>query len=72
DDFTVDNVRLVTQAICSWIVAGEVPGDGLIVGYDRRAQSEVFARAVAQVALANGLRVLLTDKECSSPAVSFA
>lgn len=72
DDFTVDNVRLVTQAICSWIVEGEVPGDGLIVGYDRRSQSEVFAKAVAQVAVANGLRVLLTDKECSSPAVSFA
>lgn len=72
DDFTVENVRLVVQAICDWVRAGEVPGDGLIVGYDRRSQSEWFARAVADVAAANGLRVRLSDRECSSPAVSFA
>jgi phosphomannomutase len=48
-----------------------VPGDGLVVGYDRRAQSEVFARAVARVAAGNGLKVYLSDRECSSPAVSF-
>ncbi len=72
DDFTVDNVRLVTQAVCDWVASGSVPGNGLVVGYDRRAQSEVFARAVAQVAVANGLKVYLSDRECSSPAVSFA
>lgn len=72
DDFTVDNVRLVTQAVCDWVKTGSVPGSGIVVGYDRRAQSEVFARAVAQVAQANGLKVFLSDRECSSPAVSFA
>jgi phosphomannomutase/ADP-glucose pyrophosphorylase len=72
DDFTVDNVRLVTQAICDWVKGGGVPGSGLIVGYDRRAQSEVFAQAVAEVVQGNGLRVWLSDRECSSPAVSFA
>ncbi len=72
DDFTVDNVRLVTQAVCDWLRGGGVPGSGLVVGYDRRAQSEVFAQAVAQVAAANGLPVFLSDRECSSPAVSFA
>lgn len=72
DDFTVDNVRLVTQAVCDWIKGGGAPGCALVVGYDRRSQSEVFARAVAQVAAANGLEVFLSDRECSSPAVSFA
>ncbi len=72
DDFTVDNVRLVTQAVCDWIKTGDLPGDGLVVGYDRRAQSEVFALAVARVARANGFKVYLSDRECSSPAVSFA
>ena len=72
DDFTVDNVRLVTQAVCDWVCAGGAPGRGIVVGYDRRAQSEVFARAVAQVVAANGLEVYLSDRECSSPAVSFA
>jgi phosphomannomutase/NDP-sugar pyrophosphorylase family protein len=75
DDFTVDNVRLVTQAICDWVKSGVLPvgpEGGLIVGYDRRAQSEVFAAAAAQTAAANGLSVRLSDRECSSPAVSFA
>lgn len=72
DDFTVDNVRLVTQAVCDWVKSGNVPGKGLVVGYDRRAQSEVFAQAAAQVAAANDLDVYLSDRECSSPAVSFA
>lgn len=78
DDFTVDNVRLVTQAVCNWVRAdcagarGAGPGGGLVVGYDRRAQSEVFAEAVARVAAANGLKVYLSDRECSSPVVSFA
>lgn len=72
DDFTVDNVRLVTQAVCDWIKGDGVPGSGLVVGYDRRSQSEVFAAAVARVAAANGLPVYLSDRACSSPAVSFA
>lgn len=73
DDFTVDNVRLVTQAICDWIKSGAAgPGSGLVVGYDRRSQSEVFAAAVARVAAGNDLKVFLSDRECSSPAVSFA
>ncbi len=71
DDFTVDNVRLVTQAVCDWIKSGAVPGDGLVIGYDRRAQSEVFAAAAARVAMGNGLDVYLSERECSSPAVSF-
>lgn len=73
DDFTVDNVRLVSQAVCDWVNNSDLPGKGsIIVGYDRRSQSEVFARAVAQVAQANHLKVLLSDRECSSPVVSFA
>ncbi len=72
DDFTVDNVRIVTQAVCNWIKSGAVSGDGLVIGYDRRAQSEWFARAVAQVAVANGVKIYLSDRECTSPAVSFA
>ncbi|MBC8104591.1 MAG: NTP transferase domain-containing protein [Cytophagales bacterium] len=71
DDFTVDNVRLVTQAICDWVKSSTMPGKGVVVGYDRRSQSEVFALAVAQVAQANDLPVYLSDRECSSPAVSF-
>jgi phosphomannomutase/ADP-glucose pyrophosphorylase len=72
DDFTVDNVRLVTQAMCEWVKSGATPGRGIVVGYDRRAQSEVFALAAARVVHANDIPIILSDRECSSPAVSFA
>jgi phosphomannomutase len=73
DDFTVANVKLATQAVCDWILASDdLPEKTLVVGYDRRAQSEVFAQAVAQVAAGNGLNVLLSHRECSSPVVSYA
>jgi phosphomannomutase/NDP-sugar pyrophosphorylase family protein len=72
DDVTVDNVRIVTQSLCDWIAKSKLPGEGVVIGYDRRAQSEVFAQAGARVVTANGLRVLLSDRDCTSPAVSFA
>ncbi len=72
DDVTVDNVRIVTQSLCDWITRSNLPGEGVVIGYDRRAQSEVFAQAAARVVTANGLRVLLSERDCTSPVVSFA
>lgn len=72
DDFTVDNVRLVTQALCDWVKTEAKIGEGVVVGYDRRAQSDVFAQAAARVVQANGLKVLFSERECSSPVVSWA
>ncbi len=74
DEFTVQAVRYVAQAVCDWVKSGSslVPGEGVVVGYDRRAQSEVFGAAVAQVIAGNGINVMLTAKECTSPMVSFA
>ncbi|GAB4461816.1 MAG: hypothetical protein OHK0029_27680 [Armatimonadaceae bacterium] len=72
DDITVDNVRIVTQALCDNILEKRGANQTVVVGYDRRAQSEVFAEAAAQVVVANGLRALLSDRDCPSPVVSFA
>jgi phosphomannomutase len=44
----------------------------MVIGYDCRAQSDVFATAVAQVAIGNGIGVQLSNRPCSSPTVSFA
>ena len=71
DDFTVYGVQMVTQALCDWIRAQPHLSNTLVVGYDRRAQSEVFADAVARVGAANGFAVLLSDQACASPTVSL-
>ena len=71
DDFTVLGVQYVVQALCDWINDGHAHTKTLVIGYDRRAQSEVFGEAAAKVAVANGLTVLLSDRACASPCVSL-
>jgi phosphomannomutase len=45
---------------------------GVAVGYDHRFHSENFARAAAEVLAGAGLKVLLSDRALSSPALSYA
>jgi phosphomannomutase len=77
DDFTFDNVRIVTQAIADYLKNSDsrlTTHDSplLIVGYDTRFLSDRFAREAACVAAANGINVLLTDSFAPTPAVSYA
>ncbi|MER3559135.1 MAG: phosphoglucosamine mutase, partial [Armatimonadota bacterium] len=41
DDFTVANVRLVTHAIARHLQEVCPPGEGVLIAYDCRAQSEL-------------------------------
>jgi phosphomannomutase len=71
DDFTLENVRIVTQAIARYVVRCEKPGAGVLVGYDTRYASERFARAAAEVISSTGTPVWLTSEACPSPALSL-
>jgi phosphomannomutase len=70
DDFNFDNVRIVTQAICDYVKSGS-PEPVLAIGYDTRFLSDKFARAAAEVAAGNGIKILLTDGAAPTPAVSY-
>lgn len=72
DDFTGANVRLVAQAVVNYLKRADVPGEPIVfVGYDNRSQSEYFATEAAKVVAQAGMRAILSDGSCSSPAVSF-
>ena len=45
---------------------------GVVIGYDKRFQSENFAAACAEVLAANGIRVWLTDGATPTPVISYA
>lgn len=65
-------VRRVTAGLVATL-AREVPGDGpLIVGYDGRTGSDVFAEDVARVATGAGLRVLRFPRVCPTPLLAYA
>ncbi|MBI5078632.1 phosphoglucomutase/phosphomannomutase family protein [Candidatus Saganbacteria bacterium] len=72
DDFTFENVRLVTQALVDYLKDGNLTGNGIAAGYDNRFQSEHFARAAAEVCSGAGINVFLTEHPVSSPALSYA
>jgi len=73
EDFTFDNVRLVSQAIADRFLAEGNGAERLfVVGYDTRFLSDRYAQTVAGVLAANGIRVLLTERFAATPAVSYA
>ena len=71
DDFTFANARIVAHAIARYVVRGEDPRKGLIIGYDHRFASDRVAEAIADVVSATGTPVWLADKPCPTPAISL-
>lgn len=71
EDYTFDNVRLVTQALAQYLHASGNSKGPVIIGYDTRFASEDFAQAAAEVLAANGVRVELTSGATPTPAVSL-
>jgi len=71
-EFTMDNVALVTQAIADHFRASGRRGSAptVAVGYDTRFLSDRFAQVVAEVLAGNGIRVRLADRFVPTCAVS--
>src|SRR3990172_5249663 len=86
DTFTFANLRMVAQAIADAVRAemqnGHGNGNGaspaknggpdIVVGFDARFLSDRFARDVACVLAADGLRVHLAQSDAPTPSISFA
>ena len=67
DTYTLENVRILTQAVADYLGAGKK----VAVGYDTRFMSAKFAEAVAIVLQNNGMEVVLSDRPTPTPALSF-
>jgi phosphomannomutase len=70
DDFTYESVRVATQGIAQYLSSR--PNATAIVGYDTRFSSDLFAREVAQVLAANGIRVHLIDAPAPTQVSTYA
>lgn len=70
DDFTYANVRRVAQGTAEYLLSrAEYPV--AVIGYDCRFASEEFARAVADVFAANGVRSLIFDRPSPTQVASW-
>lgn len=72
EDYTFDNVRRVAQGFAQYLLDQGHDGAWVVVGYDKRFQSEAFAQAAAEVLAGSGLRVFLTDRATPTPIISYS
>ncbi len=72
EDYTFDNVRRCAQGFASYLLEKGKQGQWVVVGYDKRFDSEHFAAAVAEVLAGNGLKVHLTDGATPTPVIAYS
>jgi phosphoglucomutase len=73
EDFTFENVKLVTEAICSYLTTNDIEAEkSLILGHDSRFMGEKFASVAAEIASRKGFRVLLCTGPTPTPTISHA
>ncbi len=72
DDFTFDNVKIVTQAIADFIKSSKrEKGKPVIIGGDARFLSEKFSEVAAEVMAGNNIEVLLCNRDTPTPVISY-
>ena len=72
EDYTFDNVRRAAQGFASYLLEKGKQGQWVIVGHDKRFDSEFFAAAAAEVLAGNGLKVWLTAGATPTPVIAYA
>jgi phosphomannomutase len=76
EDFTFANVEVVSQAVADYVktqaaAEGHAGGRRILIGYDRRFASDLFAARAAEVFAGNGFVVDLFSRDVPTPIVSF-
>lgn len=70
DEFTKENVTKIIQCMCN-IIDRENLKREVLIGYDNRFMSEVYAEWISEVLVGNNVKVKLTNTSVPTPLVSF-
>ena len=71
EDFTLENVRVVTQAIADHLKAIGEAEKGVLIGHDSRFFGERFARETARILAGAGVPSLLCKDDAPTPMIAF-
>ena len=71
DEFTKENVQILSQAMASKMKAEGVADKGIVIGYDRRFLSKEAMKWAGEVFAANGIVASLINKSSPTPLVMF-
>jgi phosphomannomutase len=72
EDFTFDNVSLVTAAIAKYIQETYPANKPVLVSYDPRFLADKFAQRACDVLASYGLKALLVDRDTPTPVIAYA
>lgn len=71
EDFILDNVRTVTQAIADHLNDQGLGKAGIVIGYDARFMGERFAEESAKVLAGAGVPAFLCNRDTPTPVIAF-
>lgn len=72
EDFTFDNVTLVTKAIIGYITENYPPEKPVVICYDTRFLADKFAKRAAETINEYGLNVKLVNHDAPTPVAAFS
>jgi len=70
DEFTIENIRLVCQAISDYLKENNEAKRGVVIGHDTRFMGRHFAEEAAMVLAANGIRAFICTRDVPTPVLS--
>lgn len=70
EEFTLSNVRVVTQAIADHLYDQGLADQGIVVGYDARFMGKDFAREAVRVLAGAGIKSFLCRRDTPTPVIS--
>ena len=70
EDFTLDNVRVVTQAIADHLHDEGLAEKGMVIGYDARFMGADFARETARVLAGAGIKSYFCQRDTPTPVIA--
>lgn len=71
EEYTFNNVRLVSEAIADYVLDRNEPDKGIVIGYDARFLSRQYAEDCAAVIAEKGVKVWLSDSLLPTPALTW-
>ena len=71
DEFTKENIRLLTAGLCGLMIEEGHAGKEICVGYDRRFLSKESAHWAAEVLVGYGFRVYMINRSSPTPLMMF-
>lgn len=72
EDFTFDNVVIVTKAVAGYIKKTYDPKKPVIIGYDTRFLADKFAQRAAETLNKLGINVKMCKSDAPTPVIAFA